>query len=228
MELLELALDFVRHLPERLEALVQSYGMWTYAILFAIVFAETGLVFAPFLPGDSLLFAVGALAARGSFDVWLVSGVLFVAAVLGDGVNYHIGRFLGPRMARGQRFRLINPRHLDRTHEFFEKYGGKTIILARFVPVVRTFAPFVAGMGAMTYRKFLVYNVVGAAAWMAVCVGAGYFFGNFTVVQRNFELVIIGIIVVSILPMIVEFILARRRFAAKARPAANQISGGQR
>lgn len=217
MDLLQQALHFFTHLPEHLEGFIRDYGLWTYAILFAIVFAETGLVFAPFLPGDSLLFAVGALAARGSFNVWVVSGVLLVAAVLGDGVNYHIGKFLGPRMCRGERFRLINPRHLERTHEFFEKYGGKTIILARFVPIVRTFAPFVAGMGAMSYGKFVLYNIVGAVAWVAVCVSAGYFFGNIEVVKKNFELVIVGIIAVSVMPMVVEFILHRRRAAKAAR-----------
>ncbi len=216
MELLEQFIHFFTHLPEHLEGFIRDYGAWTYGILFAIIFAETGLVFTPFLPGDSLLFAAGALAARGSFDVWMVSIVLLVAAVLGDAVNYHVGKFLGPRMARGRKFRLIKPAHLERTHEFFEKYGGKTIILARFVPIVRTFAPFVAGMGAMSYGKFVLYNFVGAAAWVAVCVGAGYFFGNFEVVKDNFELVIVGIIFVSILPMAVEFVLARRRAARGA------------
>lgn len=221
MDLLHQAFHFMTHLPEHLEGFIRDYGAWTYGILFLIIFAETGLVFAPFLPGDSLLFAVGALAARGSFDVWLVSGVLFVAAILGDAVNYHIGKFLGPRMARGQKLRLINPKHLERTHEFFEKYGGKTIILARFVPIVRTFAPFVAGMGAMSYGKFLLYNIVGAAAWVVVCVGAGYFFGNFEVVKKNFELVVVGIIVVSCLPMGVEFYLARKRSRLAAGSAGS-------
>lgn len=218
VELLQQFIHFFTHLPEHLEGFVRDYGAWTYAILFAIVFAETGLVVAPFLPGDSLLFAVGALSAGGVFDLWLVSAVLLVAAIIGDAVNYHIGKFLGPRMARGQRFRLINQKHLDRTHEFFEKYGGKTIILARFVPIVRTFAPFVAGMGAMSYGKFFLYNVVGAVAWVVVCVGAGYFFGNIKVVKDNFELVIVGIIAVSCMPIVIEFILARRRAARAAAP----------
>jgi membrane-associated protein len=227
MELLQQFIHFFTHLPEHLEGFIRDYGAWTYGILFAIIFAETGLVFAPFLPGDSLLFAVGALSARGSFDVWIVSAVLLIAAVLGDAVNYHVGKYLGPRMARGQRFRLIKPKHLERTHEFFEKYGGKTIILARFVPIVRTFAPFVAGMGAMSYGKFVLYNIVGAAAWVAICVGAGYFFGNFEVVKKNFELVIVGIIFVSILPMVVEYMLARRRKArADALAAGSQQSAG--
>lgn len=215
MDLVQQFIHFFTHLPEHLEGFIRDYGAWTYAILFAIVFAETGLVFLPFLPGDSLLFAVGALSARGSFDVWLVSLVLFAAAVIGDAVNYHIGKFLGPRMARGQRVRLIKQKHLDRTHEFFEKYGGKTIILARFVPIVRTFAPFVAGMGAMSYGKFVLYNIAGAGAWVVVCVGAGYFFGNFEIVKNNFELVIVGIIVVSCIPMAVEVLLARRRAASR-------------
>ncbi len=218
LDLFQQALHFFTHLPEHLEGFIRDYGLWTYAILFAIVFAETGLVFAPFLPGDSLLFAVGALSARGSFDVWTISLVLFVAAILGDAVNYQIGKFLGPRLAQGKGRRIINARHLERTHEFFEKYGGKTIIMARFVPIVRTFAPFVAGMGAMSYRKFVLYNIVGAAAWVSVCVGAGYFFGNFEVVKKNFELVIVAIIGVSMLPMAVEIILARRRAARGSKP----------
>lgn len=213
-------LHFFSNLPEHLEGFVRDYGAGAYAIIFAIVFAETGLVFAPFLPGDSLLFAVGALSASNVFNLWVVSIVILVAAILGDAVNYHIGKFLGPRMARGQKFRLINPRHLERTHEFFEKYGGKTIILARFVPIVRTFAPFVAGMGAMTYSRFVLYNVVGAFAWVVVCVGAGYFFGNFEVVKKNFELVIVGIIVVSCIPMVVEYLLARKRDKARKAAAA--------
>lgn len=224
MELLHQFIHFFTNLPEHLESFIRDYGVWTYAILFAIVFAETGLVFAPFLPGDSLLFAVGALSARGSFDVWLVSLVLFSAAIIGDAVNYHVGKFLGPRMARGTKFRLIKQKHLDRTHEFFEKYGGKTIILARFVPIVRTFAPFVAGMGAMTYAKFLLYNVVGAALWVVICVGAGYFFGNFEVVKKNFELVIVGIIFVSCLPMGVELYLSRRRATAIERAAVAEAA----
>lgn len=219
-------LHFFSNLPEHLEGFVRHYGAGAYAIIFAIVFAETGLVFAPFLPGDSLLFAVGALSASNMFNLWVVSIVILVAAILGDAVNYHIGKFLGPRMARGQKFRLINPRHLERTHEFFEKYGGKTIILARFVPIVRTFAPFVAGMGAMTYSRFVLYNVVGAFAWVVVCVGAGYFFGNFEVVKKNFELVIVGIIVVSCIPMVVEYLLARKRDKARQAAAAARSEVG--
>lgn len=220
MEFLNEFLDLFRNLPETLRGWVEAYGLWTYAILFLIVFVETGVVVMPFLPGDSLLFAVGAIAKLGVINFWTAALVIFVAAVVGDAANYHIGKFLAPKLAGGKSFRLINQKHLDRTHEFFEKYGGKTIILARFVPIVRTFAPFVAGMGAMTYSKFLFYNVIGAAAWVAICMGAGWVFGGIEAVQKNFELVIIGIIVVSVIPMVVEYVLARRR--AKAARTALQ------
>lgn len=221
MQLLHDSLHFVTHLPEALQKFSTAHGAWTYGLLFVIVFAETGLVFAPFLPGDSLLFAAGALVHKGVFNLWLVSLVLFTAAVLGDAVNYHVGKFLGPKLAAGKRVRLINPKHLARTHEFFEKYGGKTIVLARFVPIVRTFAPFVAGMGEMNYGRFLFYNVIGAAMWTIICVGAGYIFGGIPFVEKNFELVLVGIIVVSCVPMVVEILLARRRTKAARRAADN-------
>ncbi|MFM7071724.1 MAG: DedA family protein [Planctomycetota bacterium] len=193
--------DFIRHIDRHLAELTREYGAWTYGILFGIVFLETGVVVTPFLPGDSLLFAAGAIASLGELDVWLLGALLIVAAILGDTANYHLGKYLGPRVLRGEKSWLFDRRHLDRTNAFFEKYGAKTIILARFVPIVRTFAPFVAGVGAMRYGRFLAYNVVGAVVWVAIFLTAGYLFGQHPAVKRNFSLVILGIIVVSVLPM---------------------------
>jgi len=224
-------LDIFRDIPGFLDGFIADYGLWVYVLLFAIIFVETGIVIMPFLPGDSLLFTVGALAARpnAAMNVWVVSGILIVAAVLGDAVNYHIGKFLGPRIFRGEGTtgfaRLINRKHLERAHEFFEKYGGKAVILARFVPIVRTFVPFVAGAGAMTYSKFVLYNITGGIAWVGICVAAGFWFGNIEFVKNNFEAVIIGIIVVSVIPIVVEVILEKRRSrkkAALAVPATEQ------
>jgi membrane-associated protein len=209
MELIQHLLDFVLHLGDHLEALVRDYGVWTYAILFLIIFCETGLVVTPFLPGDSLLFAVGAIAATGALDPVAVSVLLAVAAILGDTVNYAIGHWLGPMVFQSERSRLLNREHLERTHRFYEKYGGKTIIIARFVPIVRTFAPFVAGIGAMTYARFLLYNVTGGVVWICAFVAAGYFFGNIPVVKDNFSLVILAIIVISVLPGVIEYWRAR-------------------
>jgi len=207
---MEHLVDIALHLNVYLDGLVTEYGVWIYAILFVVVFCETGLVVTPFLPGDSLLFAVGAIAANGRLDLFLAMGVMLVAAVLGDTANYWIGNLAGNRLVA--RFpRLIQQKHLDRTHEFFERYGGKTIIIARFVPIVRTFAPFVAGIGAMTYRRFMAFNVVGALLWVALITPAGYFFANIPVVKDHFSLAILGIVVVSILPGMVEFVRARRR-----------------
>lgn len=205
MDLLKQFLDFFLHLQEHLHELTREYGKWVYGILFTIIFCETGLVVTPFLPGDSLLFAVGALAAdpASGLNVWIASLIIFVAAILGDTVNYSIGRYAGEKLAA--KFpRIIKQKHLDTTNEFFEKYGGKTIILARFVPIVRTFAPFVAGSGAMNYRKFMFFNVIGAFLWVVTIIPAGWFFGNIPIVKENFELVVIGIIVVSVLPMVYE------------------------
>ena len=185
--------------------------MWTYLILFLIVFCETGLVVTPFLPGDSLLFAVGTFAAAGALDVWLIAGLLLVAAVVGDAVNYAIGAAVGPRVFRRENVRFLNRRHLERTHEFYERYGPVTIVIARFVPIVRTFAPFVAGIGRMTYTRFAIYNVAGAVLWVGLLVGAGYLFGNIPIVRRNFSLVILAIIGLSVLPGVVEFVRQRRR-----------------
>ena len=210
MEYLKKLLDIILHLNTHLDGLVAEYGAWVYAILFVIVFCETGLVVTPFLPGDSLLFAVGAIAANGRLDLFLAMFILLVAAILGDTVNYWVGNLAGHKLVA--KFpRLIKQKHIDRTHEFFERYGGKTIIIARFVPIVRTFAPFVAGVGAMTYRRFMGYNVAGALLWVLLITPAGYFFANIPVVKKNFSLVIIGIIVVSTLPAIFEFIREGRR-----------------
>jgi membrane-associated protein len=216
MELITFLIDFLLHLDKHLQEIITTYGGWTYLILFAIVFCETGLVVTPFLPGDSLLFAAGAFAAVGALDLWLLMFLLVIAAVLGDTVNYWIGHYLAPRLAEGGRIRFIKQEHLDRTHQFFEKYGGKTIIIARFVPIVRTFAPFVAGVGAMTYSRFMAYNVVGALLWVVICSVAGYFFGNLPFVKENFSLVILAIIIISILPGVIEIVRARR---ANARAA---------
>lgn len=213
MELVQEALNFVLHLDDHLAEIVRNYGGWTYAILFAIIFAETGLVVTPFLPGDSLLFATGALAATSPLNIWLVTLLLTVAAILGDSVNYSIGARVGPQVFDG-RSRFFKREHLERTNQFYEKYGGKTIIIARFVPIVRTFAPFVAGIGAMNYAKFLTYNVVGAVMWVWGITFAGYFFGNIPVVQENFGLVVIAIIVISVLPGVFELVKSRR-LAAK-------------
>lgn len=210
--------DLFLHLDQHLTQLTADYGGWTYAILFTIVLLETGLVVTPFLPGDSLLFAAGAIASLGELDVVFLGVLLTVAAVLGDTLNYHIGYFCGPRILRGESSRWLSRKHLDRTQQFFERYGGKTIILARFVPIVRTFAPFVAGVGAMRYRRFLAYNVLGGIVWVVGFLGAGYLFGQTPIVKRYFTLVVLGIIFVSILPAIVEFWRARR--AAKT-PAAS-------
>lgn len=200
-------LDYFLHLDRHLTELTAQYGTATYLILFGIVFAETGLVVTPFLPGDSLLFAAGAIAALGSLDPWLLTFLLIIAAVLGDTANYAIGKWVGPRAFSGE-FRWLRKDYLDRTHAFFERHGGKTIILARFVPIVRTFAPFVAGMGTMSYRQFITYNVIGAVVWVTGFVWVGYFFGNLPQVKHNFSLVILGIIALSLMPIAIEFLKA--------------------
>lgn len=220
MDLLRALVDFILHIDEHLNALAGEYGPWLYAILFLIVFCETGLVVTPFLPGDSLLFAAGALAATGPLNVHLLAVLLIVAAILGDTVNYTIGRRLGDRVSR---WKVVKPEYLERTTAFYERYGAKTIVLARFVPIVRTFAPFVAGMAKMNYRTFITYNVVGALVWVLSFLYAGYFFGNLPVVKENFGLVAIGIILVSLLPMLVEYLRARRR--PSAPPVVEPMSG---
>ena len=211
MELVAKFVDLFIHLGEHLHWVIQNYGVWTYLLLFLIIFCETGLVVTPFLPGDSLLFAIGTIAARGSLSaVWLFI-VLCVAAVAGDTVNYWIGYFVGPKVFHKENVRFLNKEYLDRTHRFYEKYGGKTIIIARFVPVIRTFAPFVAGIGRMTYGHFITYNISGGMAWIAVFVLAGFYFGNLSFVKDHFTLVIYLIIVISILPGVIEFLRQRRR-----------------
>ncbi|MFH1177398.1 MAG: DedA family protein [Acidobacteriota bacterium] len=215
MELLNLLLGWVLHLDTHLDVLIQDYGLWTYLILFIIIFCETGLVVTPFLPGDSLLFAVGTFAARGSLDLVLVMTLLAVAAILGDTVNYWAGAIVGPKVFHRENTRLLNRKHLQRTHEFYERHGGKTIIIARFVPIIRTFAPFVAGIGRMTYGKFIAYNVIGGIGWVVLLTCGGYFFGNIPIVKRNFSIVIMAIIVISILPGVIEYL--RQRSAGNAR-----------
>jgi membrane-associated protein len=214
MEYVRWFIDFFLHLDKHLAEVIANYGVYTYALLFVIIFLETGLVVTPILPGDSLLFAAGTFAALGSLNIGVVFALLAVAAVLGDTVNYAIGKYLGPKVFHFPKSRFFNPEHLKKTHAFYEKYGGKTIIIARFVPIVRTFAPFVAGIGAMTYPKFLAYNVVGGIAWVAICVFAGYFFGNLPFVRKNFSLVILAIIVISVLPAVIEYLRHRRESKA--------------
>ena len=213
MDLLRSVIDLFLHLDQHLSRVIADYGVWTHLILFLIVFAETGLVVTPFLPGDSLLFAAGTFAALGSLDLWLLIVLLVAAAILGDTVNYWVGAWIGPQAFSGN-VKFLRKDYLDRTHAFYEKHGGKTIILARFVPIIRTFAPFVAGVGAMSYPKFITYNVVGALLWVGLFVPAGYFFGNIPAVRKNFTLVIFAIIALSVLPIALEAIRARR-----SRPA---------
>lgn len=220
-ELVTMLFDFVLHLDRHLGAIIAQYGVWTHLLLFLIVFCETGLVVTPFLPGDSLLFAAGTFAALGSLDVHLLVLLLAVAAIAGDTLNYWVGAWAGPRVLNG-RSRWLRQDYLERTHRFYERHGGKTIILARFVPIIRTFAPFVAGVGAMSYRRFLLFNIVGGVVWVALFSYAGYFFGNIPVVRRNFTIVIMAIIVISVLPIAIEFLRARRQrtepSAAAPRP----------
>lgn len=211
MEWLKKAAEFFLHIDKHLEMAIAEYQGGTYFILLAIIFIETGIVIMPFLPGDSLLFAAGVFAERGSLSLAILLPSLSIAAILGDTVNYWIGKYAGNWVLRGPLSRFVKQKHIDMTHAFFEKYGGKTIIMARFVPIVRTFAPFVAGIGAMTYRKFLLYNIVGGIAWVAICLYAGYFFGRLDYVKNNFEVVVLAIIFISILPGIIEYWKHRRQ-----------------
>lgn len=215
MDLLTQALDFVLHLDRHLAALVALYGPWIYAILFAIVFAETGFVVTPFLPGDSLLFVAGALAAAGGMDLGALIVTLTLAAVLGNTLNYHIGRFLGPRVFHWEQSRFFNREALLKTHAFYERHGGKTLVLSRFLPLIRTFAPFVAGIAAMSYARFTFYNLAGALAWVLSLTFAGYQFGNLPWIQRNLSAVILGIIVVSLLPAAIAWLRQRRAAVAQ-------------
>jgi len=217
MELIRSLLDFLLHLDRHLAEIIAQYGTWTYLILFLIVFAETGLVVTPFLPGDSLLFAAGTFAGLGALSPWLTVVLLSVAAIAGDTVNYWVGRYVGPRAFSGG-IRWLRQDYLDQTRAFYQKHGGKTIVLARFIPIIRTFAPFVAGVGEMHYGRFLAYNVAGGILWVGLFVFAGYLFGNIPVVRQNFTAVIMGIIVVSVLPIVLEWL--RHRGAASRQPRA--------
>lgn len=211
MEILTTFLDIVLHLDAHLLALVQEYGVWVYAILFVIIFAETGLVVAPFLPGDSLLFVTGALCGMGSLELQILMPLLIVAAFSGDNTNYWVGRLLGLRLLNHANQKLIKHEHLEKTHLFFDKHGGKTIIFARFLPIIRTFAPFVAGIGTMNYRSFVMFSAIGSVAWIGSLTIAGYFFGNIPIIKNNLTLMILVIIVVSFIPAILEFIKHRRQ-----------------
>jgi membrane-associated protein len=210
MELILKSIDIFLHLDEYLGQVIQQYGVWTNLLLFLVIFMETGLVVTPFLPGDSLIFAAGTFAGMGHFNIIVLLVMLSVAAILGDTVNYWIGHYIGPRAFSGN-IRFLKKEYLERTHGFYEKHGGKTIIIARFIPIIRTFAPFVAGIGAMTYSKFIAYNVIGGLLWVFLFTLAGYFFGGLAVVQDNFSLVIIAIVLISVLPGVVEFMKERSR-----------------
>ena len=211
MELLKKLFDFIMHLDTHLSALIQTYGLWTYLILFVVIFCETGLVVTPFLPGDSLIFAAGTFAAAKALNVWSLFLILSAAAVLGDTVNYWIGKIVGPKVFYKEKTRFFKKEYLDRTHDFYEKYGAETIIIARFVPIIRTFAPFVAGIGKMTYGKFLSYNVIGGVGWVAIFTFGGYFFGNIPFVKKNFSIVIIAIILISLVPAVLEVLKHRKK-----------------
>jgi len=210
--------DFILHMDKHLDLIVRSMGVWSYAMLFLVIFVETGLVIFPFLPGDSLLFAAGSLAALGSLNVWALFALLALAAIVGDTVNYWIGHYFGPRVF-STNSRFLKREYLDRTHAFYEKHGGKTIFLARFIPIIRTFAPFVAGVGRMSYGYFITYNVVGGLVWTALFTFGGYFFGNLPFVKNNFSLVIMAIVVISVLPAVWEVLRSNK---APAKPSAPQ------
>jgi membrane-associated protein len=209
MDLIHWFVDFFLHLDQHLAEVIQRYGTSTYALLFLIVFLETGLVVTPLLPGDSLLFAAGSFAGLGVLRLWPLFFLLCAAAILGDTVNYAIGARLGPKVFHYPKSRFFNPEHLKKTHTFYEKYGGKTIIIARFVPIVRTFAPFVAGIGEMSYARFLAYNVTGGILWVSVCLFSGYFFGNLPLVKQNFSFVVIAIVFISLQPAVIEYLRDR-------------------
>lgn len=211
MEYITFLIDFILHIEVHLDQIIRDYQSWTYAIIFLIIFLETGVVVTPFLPGDSLLFALGAFAAKGSFDFWIMSILLIIAAIIGDSVNYSIGRYFGKKFLELEKIPLIKKAHIEKAHSFYDKHGPKTIILARFIPIVRTFAPFVAGIGEMNYSKFMSYNVIGAILWVMSFMTLGYVFGNLQIVQSNFKLVILAIIVLSILPGVIEFVREKRR-----------------
>lgn len=205
MEFVQFCIDFVFHIDTHLGAIIQHFGVWSYALLFLIIFAETGFVVTPFLPGDSLLFAAGTFAAVGSFNLWWLMAALILAAIIGDSVNYAAGKLIGEKAFQGNHSRIFKKEYLERTHRFYEKYGGKTIVLARFVPIVRTFAPFVAGVGRMNYLHFLVYNVTGGILWVLLFTVTGFWFGNMPVIRENFSLTIFIIIILSLMPGLIEY-----------------------
>jgi membrane-associated protein len=213
MEMIFKFFDILLHLDKYINVVIQDYGQWTYLILFLIVFCETGLVVTPFLPGDSLLFVAGTFAALGSLNLTWLLVLLTAAAILGDTINYWIGNYIGPRVFQIEDSRIFKKEYLDRTHQFYEKYGPITIVIGRFVPIIRTFAPFLAGVGSMTYGKFLVYNVAGGILWIVLFTLGGYFFGNLPIVKKNFTLVIFAIIIISVMPTVIEYF--RQRKAAK-------------
>ena len=213
-------IDFVLHLDTHLYGLVSTYGIWVNVLLFVIVFAETGFVATPFLPGDSLLFAAGAIAATGALHVHALFAILVVAAILGDTANYWIGYYIGPKVFRKHKSLFFNPEYLERTYRFFEKYGGKTIIIARFIPIIRTFAPFVAGIGRMSYFRFALYNVLGGIFWVPIFIYMGYFLGNLPVIKENFSLMIVAIIIISFIPAIIEYFKHRQERKDTAKKLA--------
>lgn len=215
MDLIKNFIDIFLHLDVHLSAVIQTYGVWTYLLLFLIIFCETGLVVIPFLPGDSLVFAAGAFAAIGQMNIGILYIMLCFAAILGDTVNYEIGKFLGPKVFEEHNIKFLKKEHLEKTQKFYEKHGGKTIILARFIPIIRTFAPFVAGVGKMKYKKFISFNFVGGISWITIFLFMGYFFGNIPSVKHNFTFVIIGIIFISILPGLIEYIRQKRITSSK-------------
>lgn len=226
MSLITIFINFVMHLDTNLALIIDKFGVWSYFILFFMIFLETGFVFTPFLPGDSLLFAAGALASIDAFNIYVLWIILTIAAVLGDSVNYGVGHFIGEKIF-SWKIKFIKQHHLDRTHAFYEKHGGKTLIIARFIPIVRTFAPFLAGVGTMKYFKFLSYNVIGGVLWVAAFLGAGYFFGNISIVKNNFSLTVLGIIIISLIPTAIEFISQSRKNKAEKAKAKEKTSSEQ-
>ena len=223
MEFVKYCLDFVLHLDKHLFTLVSDYGLWVNLLLFLIVFAETGFVATPFLPGDSLLFAVGAIAATGAMNIYVIIALLVIAAIAGDTVNYWVGHYIGSKIFKKQKSLFFNPEYLDRTNKFFEKYGGKTIIIARFVPIIRTFAPFIAGVGRMSYLRFALYNVVGAFCWVPILACMGFFLGNLSFVKHNFSFMVIAIIVISLIPVVVEYF----KYSKEKNTTANAHNSGE-
>lgn len=220
MNLMLYIIDLILHMDKYLGQIIQEYGTWTYLILFIVIFMETGFVVTPFLPGDSLLFAAGTFAGMGYLNIGVLFALMAIAAIAGDTVNYWIGHKIGPRAFSGN-VRYLKKEYIDRTHAFYEKHGGKTIIIARFIPIIRTFAPFVAGVGAMTYGRFISFNVIGGLAWVALFTLGGYFFGNLPFVQDNFSFVIIAIIIISVMPAVIEFLKSRRKPKQEPQPPAS-------